>query len=415
MDLGVFVRAVCGESHTYGSEAGLLYTCNVVLRPTHPICSMIYGYTRATHFYQLAKILTGYEITGARSSGIFMGILFIVVGSLFKITAVPFRAALGEECYEGVAGAHIVFSGLCFLAAIWHWAYWDLEIFFDERIEKPSLDLPKIFGIHLFLSEVDGFGFGVFHVTGMYGPAIWVSDPYGLMGKVQPVNPAWGVEGFDSFIPGGIASHHIAAGTLGILAGDEMGLHLEIGSYIERVTGFKKALLGPRLQEAERLKKESSPSTDEEKKEMSLVPYSYAVGSLMYAMDGPVAPGKRIEEAFDYFMHAPLGSGRGGRIRLVVRDWARDRGFNNSRSLHFFLAAWPAVGIWFTALGISTMAFNLNGFNFNQSVVDNQGRVINTWVDIINRANLGMEVMHERNAHNFLLDLAAIEAPSTNG
>ncbi|KAK7321883.1 hypothetical protein VNO80_35458 [Phaseolus coccineus] len=84
--------------------------------------------------------------------------------------------------------------------------------------------------------------------------------------------------------------------------------------------------------------------------------------------------------------------------------------FNNSRSLHFFLAAWPVVGIWFTALGISTMAFNLNGFNFNQSVVDSQGRVINTWADIINRANLGMEVMHERNAHNFPLDLAAMEA-----
>ncbi|KAG4109420.1 hypothetical protein ERO13_1Z050192v2 [Gossypium hirsutum] len=64
--------------------------------------------------------------------------------------------------------------------------------------------------------------------------------------------------------------------------------------------------------------------------------------------------------------------------------------FNNSRSLHFFLAAWPVV-------------------------VDSQGRVINTWADIINRANLGMEVMHERNAHNFPLDLAAIEAPSTNG
>ncbi|KAH0851553.1 LOW QUALITY PROTEIN: hypothetical protein HID58_094652 [Brassica napus] len=70
---------------------------------------------------------------------------------------------------------------------------------------------------------------------------------------------------------------------------------------------------------------------------------------------------------------------------------------------------------WFTALGISTMAFNLNGFNFNQSVVDSQGRVINTWADIINRANLGMEVMHERNAHNFPLDLAAVEAPSING
>ncbi|MEG4808394.1 photosystem II q(b) protein, partial [Microcoleus sp. F8-D3] len=51
-----------------------------------------------------------------------------------------------------------------------------------------------------------------------------------------------------------------------------------------------------------------------------------------------------------------------------------------------------------------------------------QGRVINTWADVINRANLGMEVMHERNAHNFPLDLAAVEttpvalvAPSING
>ncbi|MDE5075461.1 MAG: photosystem II q(b) protein, partial [Trichodesmium sp. St5_bin2_1] len=43
------------------------------------------------------------------------------------------------------------------------------------------------------------------------------------------------------------------------------------------------------------------------------------------------------------------------------------------------------------------------------------GRVINTWADIINRANLGMEVMHERNAHNFPLDLAAVEAPAIKG
>ena len=50
------------------------------------------------------------------------------------------------------------------------------------------------------------------------------------------------------------------------------------------------------------------------------------------------------------------------------------------------------------------------------------GHGINTWADIINRANLGMEVMHERNAHNFPLDLAAGEAtpvaltaPAING
>jgi photosystem II P680 reaction center D1 protein len=70
--------------------------------------------------------------------------------------------------------------------------------------------------------------------------------------------------------------------------------------------------------------------------------------------------------------------------------------FNNSRSLHFFLAAWPVIGIWFTALGVSTMAFNLNGLNFNQSIIEH---LINSWADIMNRADLGMEVMHERNAH----------------
>ena len=55
------------------------------------------------------------------------------------------------------------------------------------------------------------------------------------------------------------------------------------------------------------------------------------------------------------------------------------------------------------------MAFNLNGFNFNQSLIDSQNRVIPTWADILNRANLGLEVMHERNAHNFPLDLAAAD------
>ena len=84
--------------------------------------------------------------------------------------------------------------------------------------------------------------------------------------------------------------------------------------------------------------------------------------------------------------------------------------FNNSRSLHFLLAAWPVAGIWLTSLGVSTMAFNLNGFNFNQSIIDSESRVVNTWGDVLNRADLGIEVMHERNAHNFPLDLAAVES-----
>jgi len=125
----------------------------------------------------------------------------------------------GLWSFEGVALTHIVLSGLCFLAAIWHWVYWDLEIFRDPRSDEPALDLPKIFGIHLFLAGILCFGFGAFHVTGLFGPGIWVSDAYGITGKVQPCAPSWDANGFNPFNPGGVAAHHIAAGTLGILAG----------------------------------------------------------------------------------------------------------------------------------------------------------------------------------------------------
>jgi photosystem II CP47 chlorophyll apoprotein len=125
----------------------------------------------------------------------------------------------GFWSFEGVAAAHIVLSGLLFLAACWHWVYWDLELFRDPRTGEPALDLPKMFGIHLFLSGLLCFGFGAFHLTGLFGPGMWVSDPYGVTGSVQPVAPAWGPEGFNPFNPGGIVAHHIAAGIVGIIDG----------------------------------------------------------------------------------------------------------------------------------------------------------------------------------------------------
>ena len=125
----------------------------------------------------------------------------------------------GFWSFEGVAIAHIVLSGLLFLAAVWHWVYWDLELFTDQRTGEPALDLPKMFGIHLFLSGLLCFGFGAFHLTGLWGPGMWVSDPYGITGHIQPVAPEWGPAGFNPFNPGGIVAHHIAAGLVGIIAG----------------------------------------------------------------------------------------------------------------------------------------------------------------------------------------------------
>jgi photosystem II P680 reaction center D1 protein len=92
--------------------------------------------------------------------------------------------------------------------------------------------------------------------------------------------------------------------------------------------------------------------------------------------------------------------------RLLIPTFA----IGNSRSLHFVLAAVPVVGIWFATAGVCMMAFNLNGFNFNHSILDSQGHAIPTDADIVNRATLGIQVMHAPNTHHFPQVLAGGEA-----
>ncbi|MBI4781686.1 MAG: photosystem II q(b) protein [Oscillatoriophycideae cyanobacterium NC_groundwater_1537_Pr4_S-0.65um_50_18] len=96
--------------------------------------------------------------------------------------------------------------------------------------------------------------------------------------------------------------------------------------------------------------------------------------------------------------------------RLLVPGLA----FRNSRTVHFLLVALPTVGIWLAALGIGVMAFNLNGFNFNQSILDSQGKVVPTNADILNRATLGIQVMHAPNTHHFPEVLASGNAVPVN-
>ena len=64
--------------------------------------------------------------------------------------------------------------------------------------------------------------------------------------------------------------------------------------------------------------------------------------------------------------------------------------FPSSRSLHFFLAAFPVAGIWSAAIGIDIAAFDFEGFNFQQPTIISQGRAIPTWMDVIYDANLGL-------------------------
>lgn len=100
----------------------------------------------------------------------------------------------------------------------------------------------------------------------------------------------------------------------------------------------------------------------------------------------------QLQETYNFFagFYGYLG-------RLLIPPFA----VGNSRSLHFFLAAVPTVGICLATAGVCMMSFNVNGLNFNHSILDSQGKVIPTDADILNRANLGIQAMHAPNTHHF--------------
>ena len=113
--LSFYVIAASKRNSEFSTEAGLKYfilgafSSGILLFG----CSLIYGFTGVTNLEELAKIFTGYQLTlqdggyntgfatmSSLSSGVFMGVLFIAVGFLFKITAVPFHM-WAPDVYEG--------------------------------------------------------------------------------------------------------------------------------------------------------------------------------------------------------------------------------------------------------------------------------------------------------------------------
>jgi photosystem II CP47 chlorophyll apoprotein len=121
--------------------------------------------------------------------------------------------------YESVLLSHIVLSGLLILAAFWHWAYWDLDLFLYAFTGKLVLDLNRVFGIHLCLASLLCYGFGLAHLTGLYGPGMWTSDSFGIVGSVRNVKPIYSIIGLSPFCYGVITANHIVAGFFGIAIG----------------------------------------------------------------------------------------------------------------------------------------------------------------------------------------------------
>ena len=121
--------------------------------------------------------------------------------------------------YETMKIAHISFSGSSILAAFWHWASWDLNLFLSSTRGKLLLDLNQILGIHLHFASLLSFAFGLAHLSGFSGPGIWTSDSFGLLGSMRFVKPISSVIGLAPFSYGVISSHHILAGFLGLAIG----------------------------------------------------------------------------------------------------------------------------------------------------------------------------------------------------
>ena len=92
--------------------------------------------------------------------------------------------------------------------------------------------------------------------------------------------------------------------------------------------------------------------------------------------------------------------------------------FNTSRSLHFFLAAFPVAGIWSAALGVDMAAFGFDQFSLDQSSGSYlQKTVVPTWENSLDRANLGIQAVSDKGQTTFpifLGETAEVDADTVN-
>jgi NADH-quinone oxidoreductase subunit N len=97
--LPLYVLAAFKRDSTRATEAGLKYFVLGALSSGMLLygCSMIYGFSGATNFTEIAKALTGHEGLGV---GVIVGIVFVAAGLAFKVSAVPFHMWT-PDVYEG--------------------------------------------------------------------------------------------------------------------------------------------------------------------------------------------------------------------------------------------------------------------------------------------------------------------------
>jgi len=109
MSLSIYVLAAFARDERRSAEAGLKYFVLGALASGLLLygISLVYGFSGTMSFEQLAKLMVQ---PGAASPGLVVGIVFIVAGLAFKISAVPFHMWT-PDVYEGAPTPVTAFMG----------------------------------------------------------------------------------------------------------------------------------------------------------------------------------------------------------------------------------------------------------------------------------------------------------------
>lgn len=96
-----YVLAAIKRNSEFSTEAGLKYFLLGAFSSGLLLfgCSLVYGFTGVTNFSELAEIFTGVPVA-ASLPACQLGMVFLMVGFLFKISAVPFHM-WSPDVYEG--------------------------------------------------------------------------------------------------------------------------------------------------------------------------------------------------------------------------------------------------------------------------------------------------------------------------
>ena len=80
-----------------------------------------------------------------------------------------------------------------------------------------SLDLNRVINIHLLLSSTLCKGYGLSHISGLFGPGMYTSDLHHILGSIRFIKPTLNLIALSTLTYTIIPSHHIVAGYPSIL------------------------------------------------------------------------------------------------------------------------------------------------------------------------------------------------------